>query len=161
MSKGFLTGFGAMLAVLSLIVYLIHLNQRGNYLEPQGQITGIRQAPIDDANSVLILDFSMTNPSDRDMVVRTVSVTAELANGAQDGDAIASSDVPRLYRAHPELGAVRNEPVKARERVAPHQTASRSAVVRFSVPASDLASRRSVKLVIEDVTGPKLELTAK
>lgn len=162
MSKTFAIGFIAGIIVLGIAVAYIFYAHKDNYLEPTGRILQVRTAPLDDTSSVLLVDYEATNPSAREMVVRFITVGIHRADGAEpDNMAIAGSDLPALFRAHPELGKLVNTPARERERIAPGQTVDRITAVRYDFPESELKQRKDLQLVVEDITGPKLELTAK
>ncbi len=162
MSKSFAIGFGGAVILLGLGVAYLFYSLRGNYLEPTGRILQVRTTALDETSSALILDFEATNPSGRDMIVRTISVSIHRADGtAPDNMAIASSDLPAIFRAHHELGTLDHTPARERDLIKPGQTVTRSVAVRYDFPESDLKQRKDVELVVEDVTGPKLDLTAK
>ncbi len=163
MSKPFGLAFaGAVLVIIAIIAFISH-TQRGNRLEPAGRILHVRSVAIDASSSAVIVDFELQNPSDREMVVRFITVELHKSDGtAPEATAIAASDLPVLFRYHQdELGALANAPMRERDRVAPHQTVRASTAVRVEAPEADVKSRRDIELVIEDVTGPKLQLTSK
>jgi hypothetical protein len=162
MSKPFAIGFGIAVVIIGLAVAYLFYAQRGQHLVPTGRILQVRTAALDSNSSALVLDFEVTNPSDRDMVVRTISVTVHNADGsAPDNSMIAATDLPAMFRYHTELGSIDHTPMRERDRIPPHQTVAGSTAVRFDEPEDTLKSRKSVQLAIEDVTGPILELTAK
>ena len=151
MSKTLAIGFGVGVVVLGVALAFIVYGNRASYLQPTGHILQIRTAPLDDSSSILLVDFEATNPSGREMTVRWVTL----------GMAIAGSDLPLLFRAHPELGKLEHPPAHEREHIEPGQTVDRIIAVRYDLPESELKQRKDLQLVVEDVTGPKLELTAK
>ena len=150
------------MVVLALgVAYFFHA-QRGQYLVPAGRILQVRSTALDESSSALVVDFEVTNPSDRDMVVRFIRVTVHQADGSSpDNMAIAASDLPAMFRYHTELGALDHTAMRERDRILPHQTVTAVTAVRFDEPESALKSRKDVQLSIEDVTGPTLLLAAK
>ena len=162
MSRTFAIGFGAGVVVLALALGFIVYGNRASYLQPTGRILQVRSAPLDENSSVLLVDFEATNPSGREMTVRWITVNLHRADGATpDNMPIAGSDLPLLFRAHPELGKLEHPPAREREHIAPGQTVDQVIAVRYDFPESDLKQRKDLQLVVEDITGPKLELTAK
>ena len=162
MSKTLAIGFGVGVVVLGVALAFIVYGNRASYLQPTGHILQIRTAPLDDSSSILLVDFEATNPSGREMTARWVTLGIHKADGtAPDNMAIAGSDLPLLFRAHPELGKLEHPPAHEREHIEPGQTVDRIIAVRYDLPESELKQRKDLQLVVEDVTGPKLELTAK
>jgi len=162
MSKPFLAAFSLALLAVAGVVYWVFASTRGNHLEPSGKILNVRTAALDESHSAVLLDFTVVNPSDVEMIVRSIDISLEQANGSKPQSfAIAVTDMPQLLRYHKELGSLDNEAMRERDRIEPHQTVTRSTAARFDIPEGDLKARRNVQLTIEDVTGPKLLLIAK
>ena len=162
MSKTLAVGFGVGVVVLAIVLFFVVYGNRASYLQPTGRILHVRTAPLDESSSALLVDFEATNPSGRDMTVRWVTVSVHRADGAvPDNMAIAGPDLPALFRAHPELGKLDHPYAHEREHIGPGQTVDRIIAVRYDFPERELKQRKDLQLVVEDVTGPKLELTAK
>ncbi len=163
MSKAFLIAFAGAIVLIAAGVGYYSYTQRGNLLEPTGRVLHVRSVPLDPTTAVLVVDFAITNPSDREMVIRSITVLLHQKDGtAPEGIPIAATDLPTLFRYHQaELGALANAPLRDRDRIAPHQTLLTSTGVRFDLPESAVQSRQDLEVVIEDVTGPKLDLTTK
>ncbi len=163
MSKPFVIAFGgAILAILAIAGY-ISFSQRGNRIVPTGRILHVRSVPVDPLSAALIVDFEIANTADVEMIIRFITLALHKHDGSlAEGSLIAASDLPVLFRYHrDELGAMGNPPMRERTRIASHQTLRGSTAVRYDLPDSDLKARRDVQLTLEDVTGAKLELTAK
>ena len=162
MSKTFAIGFGIGVVVLAIVLFFVVYGNRASYLQPTGRILQVRTAPLDDSTSALVVDFEATNPSGRDMTVRWVNLTIHRADGASpDSMAIAGPDLPALFRAHPELGKLEHPYAREREPIKAGETVDQIIAVRYDLPERELKQRKDLQLVVEDVTGPKLELTAK
>jgi len=162
MSRTLAIGFGIGLVVVAVIAFFVVYGNRASYLEPTGRIIQVRTAALDDASSVLLVDFEVTNPSGRDMTVRWITVAIHTPEGTSpDNMPVAGSDLPMLFRAHPELGALVHPPARERELIAPGKTVDQIIAVRYDLAERDLKKRKDLQLVVEDVTGPKLELRAK
>jgi hypothetical protein len=162
MNKPFAIGFGAAVAVLVVVMAYFFYAQRGQQLAPTGRISQVRTTALDDTSSALVVDFEVTNPSDREMIVRFLRVGIHKADGSSPDDmAIAASDLPAMFRYHTELGSLDHQAMRERDHIPPHQTVTAVAAVRFDEPESALKSRKDVFVSIEDVTGPTLELTAR
>lgn len=162
MSRNLAIGFGIGLVVIALVAFFVVYGNRASYLQPTGRILEVRTAPLDENTSALLVDFELTNPSGREMTPRFITLTVHKPDGsAPDNMAIAGPDLPMLFRAHPDLGKLEHTAARDREHIAPGQTVDRIIAVRYDFPESDLKRRKDLQLVVEDVTGPRLELTAK
>ena len=159
MSKPFLITFAIAAAVIGALVWWGFLNTKGNHLEPTGKIGKVRvQAAAEDL-SIVIVDFSITNDSDRPLQVRSIEAAVEMPDGAvAAAGQVPSPDLPKIFKAFPLLGEQFNEPLHLRETIAGHQTVDRMVALRVEAPASIVEARKRFVLRIEDVTGPVLEL---
>src|SRR5579885_3324894 len=120
MSKAFAIGFGCAIVVLGLSLGWIFYSHRGNYLQPTGRIVSVKTAALDENSSALVIDFEATNPSGRPMVVRFITVNLHRQDGSTpDPSAIAASDLPLLFRYHPELGAANLLGMRERDVIKP------------------------------------------
>jgi hypothetical protein len=147
--------------VIAFLVWRGFVNTKGNHLAPVGKIGKVRTLKLDDKETLVVLDFNVTNDSDRPMVVRTVEANIDGADGSSvNGGMVAAADLANVFRNYPELERF-NSPLKARDVVAPHQTLDRMVGIRFDVASEVVENRKRVVLRIEDVTGPVAELTAK
>ena len=77
MQNNFAAAFGVGLAIIALAVGGIFLMQRGDRIELPGKILKVRTAPLDEESSIAVIDFRITNPSDVQFEVRTVTVEME------------------------------------------------------------------------------------
>ena len=162
MSKGFLIAFGAGLLVVAVVIGTVFYAKRGAHLEPRGSILKIRTQPIDEANSLAVLEVRVVNPSDVDMIVRQVDVNMETKEGHEiPGALISGADSANVFKYYPLLGQQFNEPLMARDRIKPHQTIDRMLAVRFEAPGPALDDRKKITVRVEDVDGPAAEFAAR
>ena len=159
MSKAFLFTFAAAVAVIGALVATGFLNTKGNHLEPAGKIGKVRvQAAADDL-SIMIVDFNITNDSDRVMQVGSIEAVVEMPDGAVvAATQVPSPDLPKIFKAFPLLGEQFNPPLHLREEIPGHKTVDRMLALRVEAPESIVERRKRFVLRIEDVTGPVLEL---
>ena len=59
------------------------------------------------------------------------------------------------------LGQKFNDTFRARDKVASRQSMDRMVAVRFEIPASAIAARKNLRIVIEDVDGAVSEIAEK
>ncbi|MBZ5727526.1 MAG: hypothetical protein LAP87_21330 [Acidobacteriia bacterium] len=162
MSRDFAKAFGIGLAVIAVAVGGILYMQRGAHTELQGSILKVRTAPLDERNSVVALDFRVTNTGSYPFMVRTVSVIMEDKDGAQYQGAVSSEvDAQRLFAGVPLLGPKYNTTLLMRERIAPHATADRMVAATFNAPESRLQGRKRFILRIEEMDGPVFDYPEK
>ena len=104
MQKTFLAAFGIGLAIIALAVGGIFVMQRGDRIELPGKILKVRTAELDQDSSIAVIDFRITNPSNVQFEVRTVTVELEDASGkSYQGQSVSEMDAKRLFEALPVL----------------------------------------------------------
>ncbi len=162
MSKPFAIGFACAVVLLAGAVAWILHSHSGNYLEPTGRILQVRTVALDASSAGLIVDFEIKNPSRREMIVRFINVKLTEPDGSvPDNSMIAASDLPAMFRYHKELGPLNLTALRERDHISPGQAVQRLTAVRYELPEEQLKNRKNVQLTIEDITGPKLELSTK
>jgi len=119
----------------------------------------VRAQKVDDNEVIMILDFSLKNDSDQEMVVRSVEASLDAADGSTvTGAMVAARDLDNVFRNYPALGEQYNTALKARDSVKGHESLDRMVGIRFDVPEDTVLKRKDVVLRIEDITGPVAEL---
>ena len=158
MSKRFLIFFGVGLAAVAIAVIGILSYTKGSHLVLQGQILKIRTGALSDSDSVAVLDFRLTNPSDIPFVVRQVEVALEQPNGNMvQGNNVVKEDLKQLFQYNRFLGERYNDGLAIKDTVPPHSTVDRMLAVRFDVNDRDLESAKTIHLSIQDMDGPLFE----
>ena len=98
MQSNFAAAFGVGLAVIALAVGGIFLMQRGDRIELPGKMLKVRTAPLDEESSIAVIDFRITNPSNVQFEVRTVTVEMEDNQGKSTvGQSVSEMDAKRLF----------------------------------------------------------------
>ena len=162
MSKRFLIGFAIAVVAIAVIIWRAAEATKGNHLDPITKIGKVRIRKVDENESIAVLDFSVDNRSDRKLVVRTVEGFLHAKDGSSaDGSILAAKDLVNVFRNYPDLGEQYNPPFKAWDEVKPHERLDRMIGVRFDVPDSQIAGRKSIALQLEDISGIRVNLTAR
>jgi len=162
MTSDFAKALGIGAAVIVVAVLGIVYMQRGAHTELQGKVLKVRTAPLDDANSVAVVDFRITNPASYPFMVRTVSLIMEDNAGNQYQGAVSSEvDAKRLFEGVPLLGQKYNTTLLMRERIAPGGTQDRMVAAQFGAPETRLAGRKRFILRIEEMDGPVFDFPEK
>jgi len=160
MSKPFLIAFATAVAAIGVLVWVGLEKTAGNHLVPTGSIGKVRTIQTGDDTTFMVVDFNVTNDSDRDMVVRSVESTVDAADGSTiTGGTVAAADVATVFQAYPILGEQYNQVLKERDTIPPRHTVDRMVGIRLDAPLAKVDGRKRVRLRIEDITGPVLELT--
>src|SRR5678815_2982667 len=137
MQKTFLAALGIGLAVIALAVAGIFVMQRGDRIELPGKILKVRTAELDPEGSIAVIDFRISNPSNVQFEVRTVTVELEdHAGKSQQGQSVSEMDAKRLFEALPVLGQKYNPTLLMRERIGSQASADRMIAARFPAPLS-------------------------
>ncbi|MEO8595957.1 MAG: hypothetical protein ABI759_21730 [Candidatus Solibacter sp.] len=158
MQKNFLAAFGIGLAIIALAVGGIFFMQRGDRMQLPGKILKVRTAELDQDSSIAVLDFRISNPSDVQFEVRTVTVEMEdKAGKSYLGQSVSDMDAKRLFEAMPVLGGQFNPTLLMRERLSSQGSADRMIAARFQAPLSMIDSRKRFIVRIEEVDGKSFE----
>ena len=158
MSKQFMIFFGVGVVVVVLAVIGILSYTKGSHLVLQGEILKVRTGALSDSDSVAVLDFRVTNPSDIPFVVRQVQVSLDQPNGnTVEGNNVVKEDLKQLFQYNRFLGERYNDGLAIKDTIPPHSTVDRMLAVRFDVKDSDLESAKSIHLSIQDMDGPLFE----
>ncbi|HEY1219400.1 MAG: hypothetical protein ABSE42_11200 [Bryobacteraceae bacterium] len=160
MSRTLLITFAIGIVVVAIAISGIVYMQRGAHIELPGKILKVRTAPLDDQSAAVAIDFRVTNPSNYQFKVRSVTVVLESQSGAQIEGATASEiDAQRLMAGVPLLGDKYNPSLMVGERVPGRTTLDRMIAARFEVPDSQLQARKRFLVRIEEVDGLVEELS--
>jgi len=158
MQKTFLAAFGIGLAIIALAVGGIFVMQRGDRIELPGKILKVRTAELDNDSSIAVIDFRITNPSDVQFEVRTVTVEMEDNQGKSYlGQSVSEMDAVRLFEGLPVLGQKYNKTLLMRERLGSRGSADRMVAVRFQAPLAMIDGRKRFIVHIEEVDGKSFE----
>jgi hypothetical protein len=158
MQKSFLVALAIGLAVIVVVVGGIFVMQRGDRIELPGKILKVRTAELDTDSSIAVIDFRITNPSNVQFEVRTVTVELEDNAGKNYlGQSVSEMDAKRLFEALPVLGEKYNPTLLMRERLGSRASADRMIAARFQAPVSLLDGRKRFIVRIEEVDGKSFE----
>src|SRR4051812_40304992 len=158
MRNNFLAAFGIGLAIIALAIGGIFLMQRGDKIELPGKILKVRTAPLDDDSSIAVIDFRITNTSDVQFEVRTVTVEMDdQAGKSYLGQPASETDAKALFEGRPVLGQKYNKTLIMRERIGAHVSQDRMIAARFQTPVATLEARKRFVLRIEEVDGKTFE----
>jgi hypothetical protein len=161
MSKQVLIFSGIGLVAIAIAVVVILSANKGSHLVLEGKIMKVRTGALGDGNSIAVMDFRVTNPSDLPFVVRNVEITLEKPNGEMvEGVTISKSDLKQMFQYNRFLGDQYNEGLSLQDTVAPHGIMDRMVAAHFEVGEQDLEKAKAVHLSIQDVDGPLWETSA-
>jgi hypothetical protein len=155
-NRTFLLAGLAVAAVMAAT--LLYLN-RGAHLVLEGTIQKVRVHSLDDHSALVIADFRASNPSDTLLVVQSVDVFVDGADGqTYDGATVAEAEVQRIMAAMPELGPKYNPSLIARDQIKPKESTDKMIAARFEIPGPKVESRKKLRIRIKDVDGAVSEL---
>ncbi|HEY6328948.1 MAG TPA: hypothetical protein VI756_06390 [Blastocatellia bacterium] len=160
MSKQFWIFLGIGLAVVGIVIGAVWFGTKSAHLELTGKILKVRVLALGKSASLIVVDFRVTNPSDVPFVVSDVSLKLTEAGGKNDeGSAASRGDIDNVFAAQRLIGPHFNDVLGLRDRIAPHKTLDRMTAARFEVPESEVNTRKSIVLHLEDVDGAMADLT--
>lgn len=160
MSKQFWIFLLVGVAVIGGLIFVMLTTTQGAHLRLEGKILKVRILPVPGADaSLVIVDFRAANPSDVLMVVSSVKLRLEPAQGDPiEGFPLARAEIATVFQYAKLIGPRYNDVLAASDRIAPHQSVDRMAGARFEMPESAIDARRGLRVLIEDVDGTVAEL---
>ena len=153
-NRTFAITFGiGLLLVASLVAFVLH-QQRGAHLELRGSVLKVRTAQLDETSTLMILDFRLSNPAAYPIVIRTIELEMQAADGTVAGGVpIAAADAGRMFGYYKLLGPQYNPVMREQDSVAPGASLDRMTAFRLPVPFADVERRKGVTLRLADSTG--------
>ena len=162
MKSSFAIAFAIGLGVVGLVVCGILYVNAGAHLDLPGKFLKVRTVSTGDANSVAVVDFRITNPSDYPFVVRTVSLLLENNAGDQTPGMVSSEvDAKRFFDGTPSLGEKFEPTLITMEKVPPRTTEDRMVLAQFNAPESVLQSRKRFVVRVEEIDGKVFDISEK
>ena len=162
MKNPLVLAFGLDAVIVLAVIAAVFFVQRGAHLELRGQILKVRTAPLDDNNSVAVVDFRFLNPADYEYNVLKVTVIVEEQSGTKiEGLTVSEMDAQHLFEALPLLGQKYNPSLIMRNRIPPHATEDRMIAASFMVPEAELGMRRGIIVRVEEAEGVVSEIKGK
>ena len=158
------------LVLLTAVMSVFLWSTRKNHLELTGDILKVRTHTIEQNNeeskpetyTIAALDFRVTNPSTQPFQVKNVDVELVTKDGKVLEPAYFSElDAMRMFEFYKVLGPKYNPTLVVRDKVDPGQTLDRMLAVRFKATEQQVADRKALKLIVEEVDGQKSELIEK
>ena len=150
--------FGIAVVAIAIAVVVILTANKGAHLQLVGKIIKVRTGALGEGNSIAVMDFRVTNPSDLPFTVRNVEITLEKPSGEMvDAVTISKSDLKQMFQYNRFLGDQYNEGLGLQDVIAPHATVDRMVAGHFEVGDDDLEKAKAVHLSIQDVDGPLWE----
>lgn len=129
---------------------------RNNHLELTGQVLKVRSHMVDPQNTMVAIDFRVTNPSTNQFVVRAVEVFIEDKDGKPlDSNIFPEVDARRLFTYYPVLGKKFNQTLVIKDKIDPGQTLDRMIAVGVPITDAALQERTGLRIEIEDLDGSK------
>lgn len=156
-----LLGFFALaLAAAGLVAGLALWSNWDKHLEVRGRIVKARTAAPGEADSLVVLDLKLENPSELPFQVDEAQLILTPAAGEPiEGIIVAGADIQRVFEAYPALGIRANDPLLMREIIGPRKVAERMMAFQFpGTPEEKWKSRKSLVLKIRERQGSVHEI---
>ncbi|MBM3787726.1 MAG: hypothetical protein FJW30_25500 [Acidobacteria bacterium] len=143
-------------AVVGLVIGTGLIVSRDTHVELTGKIAHVRMAEIRAGQTVVIVDFRVTNPSGYPFMVKSADIEVMGGDGKLlTGRFIAGPDVKPLFAALPELGGEQyNASIGIRETVKKRETVERMVAAIFDAPVAELRGRKKIAVRFKEVDGP-------
>lgn len=157
MNKAIIFAMG--LVVVGAGVYLMLQGTKGAHLELDGKILKVRALAVGPQATLVVADFRVTNPSNVPFVVETVEMLLEPEAGERvTGRVVSKPQMETVFQALKLIGPKYNDMLIMQDKIPPGATMDRMVAARFEVPSSRIDSRKSLRLLIEDVDGATAEI---
>ena len=158
MNKRLLIFFGIGVVAIAIALVVILNANKGSHLQLQGEIIKVRTGVLGEGNSIAVMDFRVTNPSDLPFTVRDVEITLEEPTGdMMDGITVSKADLKQLFQYNRFLGDQYNDGLGLRDTIAAHATVDRMVAAHFEMSDADLEKAKAIHLSIQDANGPLWE----
>ena len=162
MKKPLVLAFSLAVVIVLVVIAGFFWVQRGAHLELRGQILKVRTAPLDENQSVAVVDFRFLNLADYEYNVFKVTVIVEDKAGMSiEGMTISETDARHLFEALPLLGEKYNPSLIMRNRIPPHATEDRMIAASFPMAEEQLDMRRGITVRIQEADGVVSEIRGK
>jgi hypothetical protein len=159
MNKQALVAGVIALVVVGAVVGGILYSTRKNAVEVAGEVLKVRSHQIDPTNTIVAIDFRITNPSTQQFVVNEVEVFLDTKDGKSiAGDIFSEIDARRMFDYYKVLGPKHNETLVRREKINSGQSVDRMIAARVESTDAGVQDRKALRLVVHDVDGPKSEI---
>lgn len=160
MSKQFWIFLLAGLGVVAVLIFFMFSVTSGAHLRLEGKILKVRVLELPSKASLVIVDFRATNPSDVPLVVSSVKLRLQPAQGDPvEGQSIARADMHNVFQYEKFLGPEYNDVLASGDKISPHQSGDHMAGARFEMPEAAVNARRGMTVLVEDLDGTVAELS--
>lgn len=159
MTKQFGATVAAALAAVAIVVAIVWFANKKNHLVIDGKIVRVRAAAIDPKDSIVVVDFTVKNPSAVLFESKAVSLQIEPASGsAADGLMVSRGDVDPVFQAIPDLGPKYNDVFGLGGKIPPDRTRDFMVMARFELPTDQIENRKNLVLHLEDLDGAEADI---
>lgn len=159
MSKNFWIALLAGLVIAGAIVAVFYNSTKSGHLAIEGKIVRVRSVSLE-SNTLVAVDFRITNTSAVPLVVNGVSIIIERkGQEPETGLEVSKSDVDTLFKVTPALGVKYNDVLAAPDRLDGGKTVDRMAEASFMLPVSAVKSRDNLVVHIDDVDGAGFDIS--
>jgi len=149
------------LAVVALIAGIVFFSNLSSQVRLECSVVRVRTVATSEDTAVLIAEIRVRNPAGVPFVIRDVAVEVTGADGNPIvGDPVAEIDLDRVLDYYKEAGPRYNPTLKVKSRIDGRTTKDWTVAASFRAPEQALLQRTALKIVMEDVDGVKVAVTA-
>lgn len=158
MTRNFLLFLGAGVVVVAALVFFGVFSARKAHVNLEGKILKVRTMPSDENNSIVVVDFRVSNNSNIPFVAQEAFVYVTGPDGKQvEGITVARRDMDRIFQAYKLIGPKYNEIFIIRDKIPPAQGIDRMVASAIPLPESAVENRKGLTLRLVDVDGPSYD----
>jgi methyl coenzyme M reductase gamma subunit len=161
MSKQFIVFLALGLVVVGFLIFGGLFTTRRAHPNIEGAILKVRTMPTDEKNSIVVVDFRVSNQGNIPLVIQDAFITVTTSGGKTvEGMTVARDDMNRIFEGYKLLGPKYNEVLVIRDRVGKDQTLDRMVAAALPIPENELQNRKSITVRLHDIDGPNYEFSS-
>ena len=158
-NKNFLIALAVGLVVVGVLLFGGLFTTRNAHVNLDGKILKVRTMPTDEKNSIVVVDFRVTNDSSVPFMAKEAFIYVTGPDGKEvEGQTVARRDMDRVFEYYKMLGPKYNEALIIKDRVKPGEKMDRMVAASFELPETDVRNRKALKLRLVDIDGPTYDL---
>lgn len=157
-NKNFLIALAVGLVVVGVLLFGGLFTTRNAHVNLEGKILKVRTMPTDEKNSIVVVDFRVTNDSSVPFMAKEAFIYVTTPDGKEvEGQTVARRDMDRVFEYYKMLGPKYNEALIIKDRVKPGEKMDRMVAASFELPEADVTNRKALKLRLVDIDGPQYD----
>lgn len=158
-TKKFLAFLAVGLLIVAAMIWGGLFATRKSHVNLEGKVLKVRTVATDEKNSIVVVDFRVTNDSNVPFIAQDAFIFVTGADGNEvEGVTVSRRDMDRIFDYYKLLGPKFNEVLIIQDKIGPGQQMDRMVAAGIPLPESDVENRKGLKLRLKDIDGPTYDL---